>query len=287
MKNLNYCRQFMRDVSLGRCGEYPEVFDSIKLRATLIPKAQKFMLPSDLHKLDGTFKAIDESMPLRLPYPVVALEFYDSLDEEQITNQLDKLRERGADMRGYQRITKRILIADETIRKDQISIFGIGWAPSLGCWIPTVSVLLPVSGYIERIPGKDYVSMVMGFFRKYNGVGESQRKEYAAGDVEMFYGFLNALQCANVTIKTNQPTEKGGKQKKNAMPFDTYHVLSVGVKAIGTVGSSAGGVCDRNSPREHLRRGHVRKLQDGRSIWVNAAVVNPGVGGIIHKDYAV
>jgi hypothetical protein len=35
------------------------------------------------------------------------------------------------------------------------------------------------------------------------------------------------------------------------------------------------------SPREHLRRGHIRIYQSGRRIWVNSTLVNAGVGGRI------
>lgn len=41
------------------------------------------------------------------------------------------------------------------------------------------------------------------------------------------------------------------------------------------------------SPREHLRRGHIRRLEDGRKFWINAAVVAAGNGGKIHKDYGI
>ena len=42
------------------------------------------------------------------------------------------------------------------------------------------------------------------------------------------------------------------------------------------------------SPREHLRRGHIRRLADGRRIWVNAAIVGAGKGvGVVSKDYAL
>jgi len=39
------------------------------------------------------------------------------------------------------------------------------------------------------------------------------------------------------------------------------------------------------SPREHVRRGHVRRYADGKKIWIQSMVVNPGNGGKVTKDY--
>ena len=35
------------------------------------------------------------------------------------------------------------------------------------------------------------------------------------------------------------------------------------------------------------RRGHIRRLQDGRRIWVQSCVVGSRENGVIHKSYAV
>ncbi len=74
----------------------------------------------------------------------------------------------------------------------------------------------------------------------------------------------------------------------DALPFDEYHVLTVAIpSAKASVNNQAESIGDRHSPREHLRRGHIRRLQDSRKIWVNAAIINAGVGTKIHKNYAV
>ncbi|MEO3722889.1 hypothetical protein, partial [Lacticaseibacillus paracasei] len=40
------------------------------------------------------------------------------------------------------------------------------------------------------------------------------------------------------------------------------------------------------SPRQHLRRGHIRRLESG-NIWVNACVVGSSEKGVIKKSYNV
>ena len=41
------------------------------------------------------------------------------------------------------------------------------------------------------------------------------------------------------------------------------------------------------SPRQHLRRGHIRNLQNGKKVWVNAAVVGAKESGVICNNYAI
>lgn len=92
--------------------------------------------------------------------------------------------------------------------------------------------------------------------------------------------FLNALACSNVHASKRAPTKA---PKRGALPFDTYYVLSVDP---GLVDSEARPIGAGRSPREHLRRGHIRCLADGRRIWVNATIVAAGSrAGRIVKDY--
>lgn len=112
------------------------------------------------------------------------------------------------------------------------------------------------------------------------------------GDGEFFYdnflsstcNFLNALACRNVHIeKSPAKSTKQGKKVKTALPFDDYHFLTVDVPGkAGTRSDGLGG--SHRSPREHLRRGHIRRLDSG-PVWVNACVVNAGIGGKVGKSY--
>lgn len=90
--------------------------------------------------------------------------------------------------------------------------------------------------------------------------------------------FAVMTSCANVHIETsaaptrlNQKREKAGKT-----PFFPVNFLTVGetgyvARKLGC--AQAGST--HASPRTHLRRGHVRQLDDQRSVWIEATVVNP------------
>jgi hypothetical protein len=73
-----------------------------------------------------------------------------------------------------------------------------------------------------------------------------------------------------------------GAAKRGALPFDEYRVLVVNAPGKeGAAQEHSAGAMTHRSPREHLRRGHIRIYQSGRRIWVNSTLVNAGVGGRI------
>lgn len=96
---------------------------------------------------------------------------------------------------------------------------------------------------------------------------------------------INALACSNVSTAQAETRVARKKTKRNVIGFDTYHYLTItqfgGSKRYGSSASES------RSVREHLRRGHIRRLDDGRRIWVNAAVVNAGIGAKVSKDYVM
>ena len=95
---------------------------------------------------------------------------------------------------------------------------------------------------------------------------------------------LNALACRNVQLSPSRFNRPKNATPKGAIPFDDYHVLTIDAPGKPNASEAHGG--SHRSPREHLRRGHIRRLGSG-PIWVNATVVNSGIGGKLFKDYAV
>lgn len=98
-----------------------------------------------------------------------------------------------------------------------------------------------------------------------------------------------ALECKNVTYQTTQPRKLNKSAKKRgALPFDSYRVLTVvtnGKAEKIITNNQKGG--DRHSPREHMRRGHIRTCASGIKTWVQPTVVNAGIGSVLNKDYRI
>jgi hypothetical protein len=88
-----------------------------------------------------------------------------------------------------------------------------------------------------------------------------------------------ALSCSNVsTVLVPAPVKLNKKRKKSGkLPLYDYRIVVVdthdSVKKYPM--SQPSGDSTRKSPREHLRRGHIRRLGD-RRIWVQSAIVGSG-----------
>lgn len=103
----------------------------------------------------------------------------------------------------------------------------------------------------------------------------------------LFVSFICALSCKNTKIEDSpiqQSSVKNSIRKsKGKLPFFTHKILTIdGVRSEKK--SHNGG--SHASPRVHLRRGHIRRLEN-KNVWVNSCVVGDKSKGMVSKDYAV
>lgn len=265
MEHLNYCRQMTKQFANAiAIPSFPAENRKVLSHAIDLAQAsQKFLLPDGGRLYDDPeYRALDESEPLKLPYPFIALEY---ARPGHATNE-----------EGF-KSTKSILFARE--REDVIVLMPIMWVDHEGMWGPMPEAAIPRVGYLDR-------ATVIGGYTAIKMQRADERLPLSdyADEVGALLCFLNVLQCRNVHVERSDP-KKIGKKIKAALPFDTYHVLTIDVPGKPSDGTATGG---HRSPREHLRRGHIRRLADGRRIWVNATVVAAGRGaGVATKDYAL
>jgi hypothetical protein len=59
--------------------------------------------------------------------------------------------------------------------------------------------------------------------------------------------------------------------KKGKLPIPTTHIVRIDPRVLGAGGGSGSG--HHASPRPHYRRGHIRRLDEGRTTWVKACIV--------------
>jgi hypothetical protein len=264
MEHLNFCRNLTK--------QYASLADIPSFNATdrarmhhamdLAAASQKFLLPDGgLLMDDPELRAIDGTETLRLPHKFIALEFLHADDEDR-----------------QDVLTKRIVFARE--RDEFIYLSGAGCATHDGFWAWMPECAIPINDYLDR---SDPKGRVVVKFRPLapKEVGPDCYPMY----LKVLMCFLNALACSNVHVARSEP-KRGVKKVKAALPFDTYHLLTIDVP--GRASDRTGVSCLHRSPREHLRRGHIRRLADGRKTWVNATVVASGRGGgVVSKDYAI
>jgi len=112
-------------------------------------------------------------------------------------------------------------------------------------------------------------------------------------EVATVLSLCEALACSNVHAEPMEgslsPNENRKRIASGQLPLYETKVLVVSTPVqIHKKGEPQG---THASPREHLRRGHIRVLRRGEPleerIWVQQCIVNPGGPGRVDKTYSV
>lgn len=123
--------------------------------------------------------------------------------------------------------------------------------------------------------------------------GGNREKAYAKiildsrDEVQTVVQACSVINCANVTTaEVSAPAALNKKrQEKGKQPFFSYKVLQLSDERREAGKGGVGG--NHASPRMHLRRGHLRRLES-KVVWVRPAMVNAGSNsGVVLKDYAL
>lgn len=110
-----------------------------------------------------------------------------------------------------------------------------------------------------------------------------------ASEVSALLELCEALSCSNVhhqVMEHFNPAINQRRVRDGKVPMYETRTLWIDVPG-GSKDSGDWQGGKHRSPRQHLRRGHIRNLQTGKKVWVNAAVVGAKESGIIKKDYAI
>jgi len=252
MEPLNYFRQIACAPDLP-----PAYLPVIALAKT----APKFILPPTGRIFNDELKALPSLM--RLPYPVVVIEFAGDEFEEQ----------------GDGPIVLRHVI--------------YGVADDASMWLfPAMSA--------ELMPSLDHPDHKNGLSLVPRDVEEPQVFEdpdfptafqlMMASAGRAVCELIEALSCSNVSHQV-LPVRKLNKsvKRRGGLPYDEYRILTVdvGKHSVGGDTPSLDAVIEGRSKREHLRRGHIRTYKSGIKIWIQPQVINAGASGKIVKDYLV
>lgn len=97
---------------------------------------------------------------------------------------------------------------------------------------------------------------------------------------------VEVFSCSNVvTVEHKTPKLINEKRKKKGKtPFFSYRTLHVTGESTAKETTGKG---NHASPRLHLRRGHIRRLPDGRRVWVTSCLVGDKTKGFAAHDYKV
>lgn len=286
----------------------PGVFDVNKHDVLSVAlKAPRFLIPDGGKILDFNPKYL--TLPLRLPYPCIVLEFL----EPRLYGPRNNPRR--VILIAMERVVSTGLVIDvdridtwETARGLQsgrletwrfseyklcLSDHFLLWpnaktkekwpegeviAPWRD-WVVDRTAMTSVGVWVQNALTGEIVDDVRLAGAKYNA------SEIFLKTDEQLLGLLLALQCSNVSTATLAAPAALNKKRiaKGKLPFVEYKVLTV--NGVHSSVPPQGG--HHASPRQHLRRGHIRRIYGNRTVWVNQCLVGNPNKGFIVKDYRV
>ena len=157
-------------------------------------------------------------------------------------------------------------------------IYAFFFASNLNMW-----ALMPFYAVIESF--ENIKVFEMG--EKTEDKGKLQSMAQVSADLILIMKeLINALSCRNVEQTIIQKCDaalNARRINKGKLPLCEERILTIKVNVKQVIGTRTG---THSSPRQHLRRGHIRRLETG-NIWVNACVVGSSKKGVIKKSYNV
>jgi len=351
MQALNYTAQAIED--LGGFGQSVAAVgmahdsEIVSVLARQLSRSTVFALPEEGRLFDDRLRGLSD-LPLRLPFPAVALEYRVSQPSEAVQNgqllhaprRVILATELHADGRGMAWLPSDLRVELTQLLADQegvgVLVFsahsdlvpGVDrqspFAPDPTAWLlpsryPTLEetqakldkwtktpmdpelarVGINNSPHSSLVPGRPLYALKDLLTLSHKNNRHYTREQMIASlnqdiaqEALVVLEFIEACSCANVEHQVIQAAPKDGVAARRArdgkLPLLETRSLSLtlpGHRAQGSAFDSLRG--GRASPRQHLRRGHIRRLEDGRRIWVQSAVVGATDSGRIDKHYAV
>jgi hypothetical protein len=230
----------------------------------------KFQLPLDGAIFDDNLKGLPSQ--INLPYETIVLE----------------LRRTQRD-----RIARGIIILVETVEENSIRISAIAEA-SNGYWtVNTIVTILPKSNIsVSMLDNLNNVIIAPEYNRRLVPDLVALERDIQKLSVRIVLELVEALSCSNVYIDTLSVSTKFNKQRasQGKLPLYEYKILTIDAPTEHSSNRVPLGGTHR-SPRQHLRRGHVRIYNRGTpseyKVWVNSMVINRKNPSKIEKMYDV
>lgn len=303
--NLTYLGQ-LEKMGPPLWGDAKFLSGTLKLMAT----ATKFILPEGGYYVDWSDPTKKELESIRLPYPVVTLEF-------AVGKGVTELKP------GQKRSSQRVLVCFEQEKQGRLGFNLISFARNDEdkSWAGSPMVMFyPYDNSMSVVDKSevppDVVEMmgeqakkkssftlfevvcVTPMQRTFEVFAQRAGRDLASferilalelgQDLGVVLEFLNVLNCANVEIVKIEESKALNKKRarQGKIPFFEYKQLMVRPGKSYVKGKKEGILeAWRNSPRQHLRRGHIRRLQKGTRIWVTSHLVGDPQKGRVEKEY--
>ena len=309
-------QQWQEELRRGRRDGFTPVLQALSRD---LEGAVKFALPDGGRVLDDYRGVARLFQDLRLPFPVVALEYrstgsvaaHETPSSKRIALVWDARQAVPTLLRDHR---------PDLVRQGDPGLYvqSVSYMDAYESWIPvmatgyvdlTLRPVVPEPGMVSELelelvrhrlrPGYEKLpAFPIRFIAHSHYVVERLGGEHAAdalfradsGDeISAALSFAAVSSCANVRFQTvaAPPALNAKRARSGKVPFFDTRVLEVDQDAfVSRPGASAGRGGSHASPRAHLRRGHIRQVGE-RHLWINATTVNAWRAEPIAKSYAV
>lgn len=299
-------------------GEPRMAADSVMvgMLADIVKNAVHFALPDNGALFDDNLRGM-RGQEFRLPFPSITAEYFvdDSKHDQNQTNAMTEAPKRLAIASEISVDLLRKIMPGISPRyfdgKGDVAILIQAACEVKGAWVPVISGWLtpcdwdntegstPIAPLIAPKKGSPAISgfplpTCPGFqqmmIEKIGPEDAFKNMNHdIAGEVAAILELCEALSCTNVVTENLFSVDKvknARRMRDGKAPMYETKILKIDMpNAKTSSGCEAGG--ERGSPRHHLRRGHIRIIQDQRRIWVNSCAVGNREIGIIDKSYHV
>lgn len=240
----------------------------VRLAAETLSVAQRFYLPQAKNVLVNMQPEIQDL--IRLPYPAIAV-----LSEENIE---------GEDGWKISLAFSASGLSNCPISNSLFALMSLFRTNKVSSWRCLPAVCL-VGEWDYRKGG---FPTFLGGSRQYTQAIQDSKLHEFQSDISSVTNLLALLGVSNVTRHRMGIPERlsSSRMRRGKSELLDYHVLVVDGErweksSLGSVDES------EHAYRSHLRRGHIRRLADGRRVWVRASYVRGGIPGFVAKDYEV
>jgi hypothetical protein len=317
----NYAAQCEKEITkiAGTLGVIGDWESANNLFLSHIKDAVHFALPDGGKILDDNKKGI-KGEKIRLPFNKITVEYYvpQRSDAEYIGEGTHKSSKRLIVARELHQKQIEVefkrfkhLISDP--EDVWIVVTAASYIDDLGLWLPeSFGWILPsdwdqTSGEVgfdmRNDADKDYIklsglpiSVCKNMLDQAFKGQENEQARYKAAlrdigsELLALLELCEALSCSNIKHEVMEYYDAKMNQRRiNDGKVPLYETRTLWLDAPGTIvkGNNDGLGGTHRSPRQHLRRGHIRRLQNDKKVWVNSAIVGAKNGGVICSNYAI
>ena len=258
-----------------------------------IRQAEHFMLPDNGVIFCDQLKGL-RGVPIRLPFPVITLEFNTPVPDDATLRWVMVAREYPINLmtppwgEKYNLEGFTHFMEVYAFTKHQLS----DWIPIPGAYtVPTGIESFDVFKTSLLHPATMFERYRQAYAQQANSIEfvNTDAKATLANAFRAVLELCEALACSNVSAPIANrvpPAVAQSRRKKGKLPIYEMRVLTIDT-AVEQSHAGNKPVTGRHGVKQHLRRGHVRNLASGLKIWVNACVVGDPNKGVVDKSHAV